>query len=204
MSDSGTPLGVAFARLAEADPDRPALTHEGITLSRRALEERTNRLARAYADLGVQRDDFVTIGLPNGLEFYEAVLATWKVGATPQPISSRLPAIERAAIIELADPAMVVGVDQADAGGRPSLAPGFAPPHELSADPMPAAVPSSWKAPTSGGSTGRPKLIIATQPGMLEQLAPTPVSSPWCPGDRSWSPGRCTTTARSCSPLSGS
>ncbi len=100
MTDSGTPLGVAFGRLADADPDRPALTHEGGTVSRRELDQRSNRLARAYARLGVEQDDFVTIGLPNGIDFYEAVLATWKLGATPQPISARLPAVERAAIIE--------------------------------------------------------------------------------------------------------
>jgi bile acid-coenzyme A ligase len=33
-------------------------------------------------------------------------------------------------------------------------------------------VAASWKAPTSGGSTGRPKLIVATQPGTLETIAP--------------------------------
>ncbi len=172
MSDTTTPLGVAFGRLAEADADRPALTHEGRTASRRQVDERSNRLARSYAELGVERDDFVTIGLPNGIEFYEAVLATWKLGATPQPISARLPAVERTAIIELADPALVVGVDEAEAGGRPAVAAGFEPSAAVSSDPLPPVTPTAWKAPTSGGSTGRPKLIVATQPGLLEQLAP--------------------------------
>ena len=44
------------------------------------LDARTNRLARAYRDLGVTPNSFVTIGLPNGLEFFEAVLAAWKLG----------------------------------------------------------------------------------------------------------------------------
>src|SRR5881397_4318014 len=110
MSDE-TPLGVLVGRLAQADPDRPAITSAEDTISRAELEARTNRLARAYRDLGVTRDSFVTIGLPNGIGFFEATIAAWKLGATPQPISSRLPAAERSAIIELAQSALVVGVD---------------------------------------------------------------------------------------------
>ena len=34
-----------------------------------------------------------------------------------------------------------------------------------------AAVAASFKAPTSGGSTGRPKLIVATQAAVWEALA---------------------------------
>jgi bile acid-coenzyme A ligase len=166
-----TSLGEAFAQLAAADPDRPAVTHEGRTLSRDEMERRTNRLARAYQALGVTPDSFVTIGLPNGIEFIEATIAAWKAGATPQPISARLPAREREAIIELADPSLVVGVDP-DEAGRAAVPAGFTPDGDLSDDPLPPLVAASWKAPTSGGSTGRPKLIVATQPAELEQVAP--------------------------------
>src|SRR5688500_5962165 len=104
-----TPLGVVVGRLAHADPARAAITCGTDTVSRAALEARTNRLARAYRAAGVTPDSFVTIGLPNGIEFYAATIAAWKAGATPQPISSRLPAAERSAIIELANPSLVVG-----------------------------------------------------------------------------------------------
>src|SRR5262249_61052301 len=39
-----------------------------------------------------------------------------------------------------------------------------------SPDPLPPPTPASFKAPTSGGSTGRPKLIVATQSGTWEAL----------------------------------
>lgn len=165
-----TPLGVLVGQLAQADPGRAAITCGAETISRAELDARTNRLARAYAGLGVTPNSFVTIGLPNGIEFYEAVIATWKAGATPQPISSRLPSVERAAIIDLADPSLVVGVDPADAPGRPTVAAGFEPDRSLSSDPLPPIVPASFKAPTSGGSTGRPKLIVATQTAVWEAL----------------------------------
>jgi bile acid-coenzyme A ligase len=165
-----TPLGPLVGRLAQADPDRPALTCGTTTISRRELDLRTNRLARAYRALGVAKDSFVTIGLPNGLEFYEAVVATWKLGGTPQPVSSRLPAAERSAIVELADSSLVVGVDPAEVPGRRAIAAGFEPDPSTSAEPLPPVIAASFKAPTSGGSTGRPKLIVATQAGVWEAL----------------------------------
>lgn len=167
-----TSLGEAFAQLAASGPDLPAVTHEGRTVSRAELQRRTNRLARAYQQLGVTPDSFVTIALPNGLEFIEATIATWKAGATPQPVSARLPAREREAIIDLADPSLVVGVDADAAMGRPAVPIGFTPDESLDDGALPPLVASSWKAPTSGGSTGRPKLIVATQAAEMEQVAP--------------------------------
>lgn len=129
--------GAAMAWLAERDPDRPAVVHEGKTASRRELDRRANRLARAYAARGVAPGDLVTLGLPNGVEFLAATLAAWKLGATPQPVSARLPARERAAIVDLADPSLVVGVDPADAGGRPAVPAGFEPGADVSDAPFP-------------------------------------------------------------------
>jgi bile acid-coenzyme A ligase len=84
---------------AGIQPDRVAIDHHGKSLTWAQLEARTNRLARAYAELGVGQDDFVTIALPNCIEFFEACFATWKLGATPQPISAKLPKMERDQIV---------------------------------------------------------------------------------------------------------
>lgn len=165
-----TPFGVLVGQLARAAPRAPAVTCDEVTISRAELETRTNRLARTYRALGVTADSLVTIGLPNGIEFFEATIAAWKLGATPQPISSRLPAAERRAIVDLANPSLVVGVDPSEAPGRPTLPVGYEPDAALPSDPLPAAVATSFKAPTSGGSTGRPKLIVATQRAVWEAL----------------------------------
>jgi bile acid-coenzyme A ligase len=50
----------------------------------------------------------MTIALPNGIDFVAACWAVWKLGATPQPLSSRLAAAEFAAIIDLANPAAII------------------------------------------------------------------------------------------------
>lgn len=157
-------IGEGLAALARADPDRAAVTCGDDTVTRAELELRTNRLARSYHALGVTPDSFVTIGLPNGIEFVEAALATWKAGATPQPISSRMPPAERRAIVELADPSLLVGVDPADAGGRPSMPAGHRPGTDVADGPLVPRIAAALKAPTSGGSTGRPKLIVSGSP----------------------------------------
>ena len=99
-SRSGRPLTRGCPRPTRTARRSPAATTR---ISRAELDARSNRLARAYADLGVGQGDLVTIALPNSVEFYEACVAVWKLGATPQPVSWRLPDRERQAIVELAD-----------------------------------------------------------------------------------------------------
>lgn len=168
-ADDTTPIGIALGRLAAARPDEPVLVFEDAIRTRAELEARTNRLARAYRDLGVGRDALVTIGLPNGFGFVEAAIAAWKAGATPQPVSSRLPAVERDKLLELAAPALAIGFDGAP--GCPALPAGYEPDPALSDAPLDQPAPSSWKAPTSGGSTGRPKLIVDRRPATLATTA---------------------------------
>jgi bile acid-coenzyme A ligase len=166
------PFARAIRHWAERDPFRPAITDETRTITRGELERRTNQLARAYAARGVTPDRFVTIGLPNSVEFLEAVVATWKLGATPQPVSHRLPRAEREAIVELADPALVVGTPESTVAGRPAVPAGFVPDPGLADTPLPDAIATAWKAPTSGGSTGRPKLIVAGTPATIDLAEP--------------------------------
>jgi bile acid-coenzyme A ligase len=162
------PFVRALRLWAERGPRHAAVTDHARTVTRDELERRTNRLARAYAARGVTADRFVTIALPNSVEFLEAVVAVWKLGATPQPVSWRLPAREREAIVELADPALVVGAPETTVAGRPALPADFEPEAGLSDVPLPEAVATAWKAPASGGSTGRPKLIVAGSPATVD------------------------------------
>ena len=168
-----TPFAATLAALAAADPGRPAITDAARTVTRGELDAYTNRLARAYAELGVTQDSFVTIGLPNSIEWFEATIAVWKLGATPAPVSAKLPRMELDAILDLASPSLVVGLD---APGRVCVAAGFVPDPALSDAPLPLKIASAWKAPTSGGSTGRPKLIVAGGPSVTEGVSLTAVA----------------------------
>jgi bile acid-coenzyme A ligase len=161
--------GRALAWLAAEDPDRVAVIHGAEQATRRELELRSNRLARAYAERGVAPGALVTIALPNGIEFLAATLAVWKLGGSPQPVSARLPEAERRAIVALAKPALIVGVaDGAYGDAFPSVPAGFAPDPALSDAALPDVVPPNVRTMTSGGSTGRPKLIVDLTPALVD------------------------------------
>jgi bile acid-coenzyme A ligase len=170
---------VSFARrlaeLADAAPDRPAVSCGETQLTRRQLDSDANALARYLAERGVTTGDMVTVALPNSVEWFVAVAAAWKLGAVPQPVSARLPPRELQAILELADPAVVIGGPPDAATGRLWLPEGRRPPDGADTGPLADAVSPAWKAPTSGGSTGRPKLIVSGERSLLDPDGPVPL-----------------------------
>ena len=150
------PIGTQISALAELAPDEPAVTCDGLTLTRAELDRSTNRLARAYAERGVGVGDYVTIVLPNSIEWIQAAVACWKLGAVPQPLSARLPDAELQGLLDLRPPALLAGREHP---GISSVPAGFIPDAAVSDASLPEAVSPVWKAMGSGGSTGRPKLI---------------------------------------------
>lgn len=149
-------IGTQISQLAALAPDEPAVSCDGHTITRAELDRSTNRLARAYAERGVGLGDYVTIVLPNSVEWIQAAVACWKLGAVPQPLSPRLPEAEFEGLLGLRRSALLVGRDHP---GTPSVPAGFVP--ETSDAALPEAVSPCWKSMASGGSTGRPKLIEA-------------------------------------------
>jgi bile acid-coenzyme A ligase len=155
----GAPMGALLTAQAQVRPDAPAVTVAGETWSFSMLERAANRRARWLAGHGVQPQDLVLLALPNGFSYYECAFAIWKLGATPGHVSYRLALPEIEAIISLGQPALVLG-ERAEAG---MLAP---EPLSDSLSDRPHAPLSArhGKISTSGGSTGRPKLIVDPHP----------------------------------------
>src|SRR5271170_7124780 len=124
MADQISPeeisIGAALAREAARQPDALAVFCEGESRSWVQLHRNSNRIARALEKIGVKQGDFLTIALPNGVEFVEASYAAWKLGAVPQPVSWRLPHAELKAIVELAETPVVIGAP-AESVGVPAL-----------------------------------------------------------------------------------
>ena len=165
-----------LSQIARDDPQRPAVTHEGQTITRQELDRQSNQLAREYAGLGVQQGDMVTVVLPNSIEFYTACFAIWKLGAIPAPASARLPRDELQGLIDLAGPTLVVGAsgEQVQAS-CPVLPPGHQVDPQLDDGPLPDRISPNWKAPCSGGSTGRPKIIVSGSPGAFDFSGELPI-----------------------------
>ena len=160
--------------LAAQQPDAPAVTCQDVTVTRAQLLTLGNNLALYLAEHGTKEGDMVTVAVPNSIDFFIAYVAAWRLGATPQPISSRLPQRELDALIELANPSAIVGVAQGEYPGRTGVPFGFRAP-DGDASHLPRVISAAWKAPTSGGSTGRPKLIVSGDPAALDPTAPVPL-----------------------------
>ncbi|MGF7150189.1 bile acid-coenzyme A ligase [Sphingomonas zeicaulis] len=158
------PLGMLLTAQARATPDRPALTIAGRSWSFAAFDRRANKRARALLAGGVRHGDRVALSLPNRVEYLECVFALWKIGATPCPVSDRLTGGEFDAILALLAASHIIGTASVVHGSvslhdvdRP-LDPA------LSDAPLEAVLATPGKIATSGGSTGRPKLIVDPMP----------------------------------------
>ncbi|MDB5579290.1 MAG: putative fatty-acid--CoA ligase [Bradyrhizobium sp.] len=171
MTDQMISFAAKLGSHARERPSQLAVTCAGDSLTYGELHLRSNRLAHGLSSLGVRKDDLVSVALSNCVDFVAVCHAIWKIGATPQPLSFRLPAAELNAIVALAKPSLVIGqcaqegmvaittVAQVEGAG-------------LSDDDLPDTVASVAKAPTSGGSTGPPKLILSGAAGLTPSVTP--------------------------------
>lgn len=157
-------IGRRVAELAAAHPHAVALVGATAaggerTVTWEDLEVGTRRLARLFSARGAGRGALVAIALANSPEHLLCSLAAWKLGACVLPLDPRLPERERAGLLALARP--VVTITQA--GDEREALP-LAEALELAAcepaAPLPDRLPHPAKAIASGGSTGRPKLIV--------------------------------------------
>jgi bile acid-coenzyme A ligase len=147
-------------------PDRWAIRHGEDVLTWSQLDDRATRRAHALADKGVGQDDRVVLALPNGNALFELSFALWKLGATPTVVSARMPAGELSEILALAEPREVIVAPSLMSGIGNALPSDFGADHHEHAA-IQSRVARNWKILTSGGSTGRPKLIVANQPSRM-------------------------------------
>jgi bile acid-coenzyme A ligase len=184
--------GARLTQLALERPQQVALILERADgsdeiLTRLQLEQWANRLAHRLAGLSVGPKSFVAINLPNCVEHVVATLAAYKLGACPMPVSHRMPPAERDQLIALASPAAIIsdapelqGISRGEMGDL----------ERFPRTPPPDAIPQPFKAIASGGSTGKPKLIVS--PGAFHYA---PDEHPFAAmlkivdGDRLFSPG---------------
>ncbi|WP_030904914.1 AMP-binding protein [Streptomyces sp. NRRL F-5126] len=170
--DVQRPFTDRLRELAAADPDRVALRAERREMTRGELEEDSDVRARELVHLGVKRGDHVVVMLPKGIEFVSVLLAAWKVGAVPVPLSTRLSDNELADMLELLNPTMVIGTEAEPAARFPRLPAGHRPSDHTEVTLDRGVVSPAWKAIGSGGSTGRPKIILTPVPAVLEAQLP--------------------------------
>ncbi|MGZ5581424.1 MAG: AMP-binding protein, partial [Methylobacter sp.] len=87
-----------FQRQAAEQPDAPALTFDGVTISYAELNARSNRLANYLQSLGVKPEVVVGLSLERGLDLVVAIVAILKAGGAYLPLDINAPP-ERLAFI---------------------------------------------------------------------------------------------------------
>lgn len=163
----GAPLGAALSAQALRAPDAPAVTAaDGRIITRAEIETDANRRGRHLQELGVRADDIVFIAEPNGPAYYADAFAIWKIGATPAHVSHKLSAREFSEIVELGRPRLVIGGPADWTANAEALPADWTPDAALSDAALPPAAARAWKLSSSGGSTGRPKLILDPNPAV--------------------------------------
>lgn len=159
-------IGETLDELARRDPRALAVRDAEEVLDRAALAARSRRLARLLIGRGVREGDLVTIRGATSVAFAVAVCAVHRAGGTPQPLDPALSHDEQTAIVALAEPRLVLGAHP-DEFGRDALplAPDLT---GIDDAPLPALAAASWKASTSSGSSGHPKLVVSTVPARVD------------------------------------
>lgn len=163
--------GARCAGHASSHPDKPAIIFvtkdaSEIQVSWAELEAKSNQVARLLQDRGAHKGSVVIVALQTCLEHYYVSLGAWKIGACVLPLNAKLPNKERNGLLDLAAswrPTVVVGdwdvegytaitsdeLSKLDAYDRSSL---------------PDIISKPGRAIGSGGSTGRPKIIVDPKP----------------------------------------
>lgn len=108
-------LADLFEVVADHAGSVEAVVHGDRRVTYAELEQRANRLAHVFLDLGVEPDGFVALLLPNRLEYVEGMLAAFKIRAAPVNVNYRYVDPELAALLDDCDPAVIVTTpDHAD------------------------------------------------------------------------------------------
>ncbi|MGV9947874.1 class I adenylate-forming enzyme family protein [Rhodococcus aetherivorans] len=170
QSETARTYGARLAELAAAHPNVEGLTfvtesggEQGFSYAE--LETTTNRLARALLAHGVGESTVLAMPIKNSPALVMLCFAVWKLGGCALPLNPRAPHSELVGMTEAARssgrPVVVVSEDGPLTPDRI-----FVSAESLSSERLLDRVSAPGKAIGSGGSTGRPKIVVDPRPWM--------------------------------------
>jgi bile acid-coenzyme A ligase len=165
--------GRRLAMLADQHPDDTAVVFAAedgseSTISWRELEERSNQVARFFADRGLVDGDMIVVALRNSPEHLFSTFASWKLGASVLPLRWDLPEWERDRLLTVANARLVVADWENAAAGTITPADVRAT-IDLDSAPLEGDhVPEFTRLIATSGATGSPKIVATPSPGIME------------------------------------
>src|SRR5579863_1031088 len=167
-------------QFAEEDPDAVALVFAAsdateISVTRHDLCVESLRAASLLEEKGADRHSLVDVALPNGVEHVVACLGAWWLGACVLPLSPSLPEAELELVLASAGES---GRRQLLIGDPPTITvptvtrATLASRSGFEARARPRIVPNPGRAMPSGGSSGRPKVIVSLGPLLVASKSP--------------------------------
>lgn len=165
-------FGARISWWAERRRNDPAIIFLNTSGQRRIvswgeLDEDSNCVAHLLTQRGVSPGRRVAIELSTSPEHVVAAIGTWKSGGCVLPLNPGLPPPERAAVLGVARPTVIVREESDDSDHRViRYWDSTTLPSWNDRDPP---VPYPARAMTSGGSTGTPKIIVLDSPGVVTE-----------------------------------
>lgn len=105
-------LADVWEAVSDRVPERVAVISEGREVTYGELEERSNRLAHALYERGVRAGDHIGAYLVNGIEYFEVMLAAYKLRAVPVNINYRYVKTELEYLFNNSDAVAVVANEE--------------------------------------------------------------------------------------------
>ena len=134
------------------------------------LDRRSSQLAGALSERGLGYGDRLGIGLKNSPQFALATYAAWKLGAVPVPMRWDLPEWELSRLRDAIDGKVHLGEE--DNEWIDSTATREVP-------DLPDVMSPQSNGICSSGSTGMPKVIVSSRPGVWVPELTTPFAELW-------------------------
>ncbi|MCX4545367.1 non-ribosomal peptide synthetase [Streptomyces sp. NBC_01565] len=176
-------LPALFGRRLAERPGAPAVVDRSTTLDYRALDARSDRIARLLAGRGAGAGSVVGVAVPRSADMVAAVLAVLKLGAAFLPLDLVHPADRLAYMVADSGAALVVATESV-AGKLPTvdgvaavLLDSPATAAELDAlpdgpvDAPPVLLDAAAYVIYTSGSTGRPKGVVVPHEGIASLVA---------------------------------
>jgi bile acid-coenzyme A ligase len=134
------------------------------------LDRRTSQLAGALAERGLGFGDRLGIGLRNSPQFVLAAFAAWKLGGVPVPMRWDLPEWELGRLRDAIDGKVHLGEDDIEWIDATA---------DREVPDLPDVVAPQSNGICSSGSTGLPKVIVSSRPGIYDPLLTIPFAERW-------------------------